>query len=178
MTGIKLIVGPSKPERDSQRLKLYRAERVLQPISRRFSSMEEVNHFATAVWTDDNVRAMFDGIEEERAQWHIHPGIKDGRGRKHAGGCYAYVTLPTWARTDHFILHELAHVLTQRICGLNAAGHGWQFCAIFHRLVQVIMGEHAAAVLKGAFVLHGVKMKPPKRRATRAAAGHQAPANP
>lgn len=158
-----------KKERDTQRRRVYKAERVLIPIARRFQTIGEVRSFVHAVWIDPNVRELFDEIHSPKALWPWPPEVKDGRGRKHAGGCADFITLPTWARTDHIILHELAHVFTQRLCGRAAAGHGWQFCQVFHRLVWVIMGENAAKVLAGSFRLHGVRMEPSQRRIRRRA---------
>jgi putative metallohydrolase (TIGR04338 family) len=166
-----------KRERDSQRQRLYKAELVLRPISRRFKTMGETQGYVMAVWTDPNVRALFDALHTSRANWGSPPKIKDGRGRKHAGGCAEYITLPKWARTEYVILHELAHVFTQRLAGKKVAGHGWQFCQIYHRLVWCIMGERAAAVLMASYEIRHIKHEAPAVPRRRAAGAYATPSH-
>lgn len=166
-----------KKERDTQRKRLYRAELVLRPGSHRFRSMRETTAFAMAVWYDPNVRALIDEEQWHLMDWSNPPRIKDGRGRRHAGGCASYITLPVWSRTDHIVLHEMAHVITQRLFGKQVAGHGWQFCKVFHLLVWVILGEKVARVLMASYEFHGIRHDPPGHLTRRAPRQDQAAAS-
>lgn len=67
----------------------------------------------------------------------IAPGVKvkDGRGRRRAGGCRAYITMPRAFRCMHITLHELAHTLTDRATGQADPWHGARWRVQYLHLV-------------------------------------------
>lgn len=62
------------------------------------------------------------------------PRIKDGRGRKRAGGCATYVTLPKWARNKVIVIHESTHSILDN--GV-IAWHGPEFMSLFIELLAI-----------------------------------------
>ncbi|UTC29781.1 hypothetical protein BAJUN_01510 [Bajunvirus bajun] len=146
-------------ERDSQRSKLYKAEGVLRSRAARLETVPDIERFIAKVIA----RAP---IQERYGRWLRTPiKVKDGRGRSNAGGHERYITMPLWSRTDHIVLHELAHTLTRRKHGLDVAGHGWQYAAIYLDLVWFGMGREAHDVLKASFKAGKVRFAEPRKRA-------------
>ncbi len=150
----------SRPPRDSQRAKVYKAERT--------------------VWNDadyrhDDIKAAIAYVERVRASELVKRyapelsrrpvEVGDGRGAARAKGGFFGISLPHWARTEFIILHELAHVAISRRHGINVAGHGWEFCDVYLRLVRTMLGVEAHDRLRDAFKAHGVRYRPKAKRA-------------
>lgn len=72
-----------------------------------------------------------------------------------ATGGWNKVTLPPWARTEHIILHEMAHSLVPDSC----ADHGPEFAATLLTLVRYAMGAEHAATLRASYKEHRVKYR-------------------
>lgn len=76
------------------------------------------------------------------------------------------MNLNRWARQKWIVIHELAHVVDYIENGrprqIYHMGHGWQFCAIYLRLVKMAFGKEAKKALRHAFQEHGVKYLQPK----------------
>lgn len=72
-----------------------------------------------------------------------------------ATGGWNRVTLPPWARTEHIILHEVAHSLVPH----DAADHGPEFAATLLTLVRYAMGAEHAATLRESYREHRVKYR-------------------
>lgn len=152
-------------ERDSQRAKVYAAERsafhsfeVAALSKPEFKSLEDCRQFLHAV---------------RRSAWYQrrYPGyppieLRPGKGARNAfARSEAWsdsITLPLWARQRWVILHELSHVLQK---DRSESAHGWQFCARYLELVYHELGEEAGDKLKAEFKSRGVKFKAPVKRA-------------
>lgn len=119
----------------------YRAEAFLQPVARRFSTMQEVRDYVmdltSSDWWIESFPAAFVSIEVETrsssARWSL--ALKDGT-------TIAIANNPRH-RTLAVILHELAHVAT-----VSADGHGPIFRSAMIKLVRREMGVYAAVELE------------------------------
>jgi putative metallohydrolase (TIGR04338 family) len=147
--------------RDSQRSKLYKAERAafgLVPEGAPEVSPEQVAAQAAAVLGSTWVREHF-----PRAPRSVE--IRPHRTAACAGT--GYVRMSPWARRNWWVLlHELAHVLIRSTPGwYGLAAHGREFAAAYLGLVRELRGEAEAKTLKLAFRAYGVKFTP-KRQLT------------
>lgn len=149
--------------RDSQRSKVYRAERELPwsifVDSREndrtedrigSGSLEEVTAFIQDVWD----WAFERGITNVAA----YPLIKDGRGTRSARGGLGYLNLPRWARGYTVTLHEITHALVMSYDS-RAPWHGREFCRVYLRLMKRWHPKRAAAskALRERFKANRVK---------------------
>lgn len=148
------------PSRDSQKQRVYRAERVA------FGTFFHVRQLGTDIPT---IQLLVDGITTSqfwrrlRARAGGTPQkvtVRQGRPGATARGGYSRVTLPDWAKTVPVLLHELAHSATP------GAAHHWPFCAAFLELVRHYMGQRHHDRLRASFRAHGVRFRP-KRRVSR-----------
>ena len=152
--------------RDSQRNKVYTAERVLMDTyGRRNLTISECQQYADKVLASAFVRRHFGTVTVN---------IEHGR-----GGGFAYrnvswfdtyyevwrygnrITLGKWARREIVVLHELAHVLAP---AWHTAAHGWEFCATYLNLVRHFLGAEAHDVLKDSFKANRVKFTKPREK--------------
>lgn len=145
-------------ERDQQKGRLYKAEKVLAPFSKRLETPEEMAKYVKKVFERATIKRRYG-----RLLYKVK--VLDGRGRRNAGGWYGGITMPKWSRTEYIVLHEIAHTLCQRQYGQSIAGHGWQYAAIYMDLVRFALGAEAGAALKASFKAHRVKFSKPKKRA-------------
>lgn len=147
-----------KRERDSQRSKVYAAERAsIQGMGRRGMTIEECQEYVNRVthtkWF----------VGRWGTGWRVK--VKHGRnGGTAYGGSWGYMTLGVWARCEPVILHELAHHIVTDTYGEYVAWHGWQFAETFLALVKHHMGAEAADALKAAYKEHNVKFRKPRKR--------------
>jgi len=129
--------------RDTQRSKVYHAERVIHHHGKQFKNMEEVDAYVirickTAFW------------KKLHGAYHIE--IKDGRGRRRACAFnWGTIALPRWARQEAIILHELAHTLVNFDNYNFTAWHGKEFAKTYLLLVKRFMGKEEHAKLKTSF---------------------------
>jgi len=141
---------PQKRPRDSQRSRLYSAERVL-------SNRDEHGQPCGSVdWTTvAEVQAFVDRVTRSR-WWKSRSRVgkivvKDGRGgmsaRAYRSRGQSVIAIPRWARTRRVVLHELSHHLTP----WTAAAHGNLFAANLVDLVRRWMGPDEAEALKESF---------------------------
>lgn len=145
--------------RDSQRAKLYAAERCAfgeewtekiedGDLAATVRYVRQVE--ASATWrkilAKSGLNPLADGLE-----------IADGRGCRAARGSRARLTLPVWARTRPVILHEMAHAATG-----DRAKHNWPFAAAYLLLVGTFMGSEARDRLKEEFRKARVRYTPPR----------------
>ncbi len=146
-----------KPPRDSQRARLYAAERVAFEAEYRVLRLETlpaVRAFLDGVLADSRFRAVYGHFSSVR--------LKDGRGTRHAYAAYDQETravlfsLPRWSRTRPIVLHELAHVASLHRHG-RIAPHGPEFAAVYIELVERHLGRIAALRLKRLFRVHRVR---------------------
>lgn len=163
------------PARDSQRAKLYAAEReAFGDAFRRLHGAGELvdaERYVRRVTSSSTWLRLATEHGQARAP---EVEVADGRGCRMARGGSGYVTLPRWARTEPVMLHELAHCLTCAtfVVRDGAAGgyelqlgarHNWPFARAYLDLVSMFLGRDAADRLKASFWKHHVKFNPPKR---------------
>ena len=154
----KITSDPFPPkERDTQRHRVYKSDTALMAIAKPLPTVEEVERYVKRVFGMKRVQAAFPSCR-------TLPEVKDGRGRRRAGGSSAMITIPLWARNEAVVLHELAHTVCQRTHGRWVAGHGWQYCAIYLTLTLHGMGREAHDVLKAAFKANRVRYTAPRKR--------------
>lgn len=129
-------------ERDNQRSKVYHWEQTyLFKLKTNTSlSLTSCEKIITDICLSRNIRM---------------PMVKDGRGRKTAGGCYRYVTLPRWARNKVIALHEVTHTILDN--GVTA-WHGPEFVALYIELLDKYKIAHKKQLTAWAKKC-GVKMK-------------------
>lgn len=151
--------------RDTQRSKVYAAEGVVakfrSPHADRlltttkvygdFGKADRVMISAAQAYVDDLLAQRW--FQSRWGQRRIEVGSKSyGRAVGYSGGP---IFLPPWARTEHTILHEVAHtLLTSR-----HAAHGPEFAATFLTLVEHRCGVEAAKALRESFAEHRVKYR-------------------
>ncbi len=139
--------------RDSQRGKVYKAERMLWEFNQNGMSIEDVREFVNKIMDSNWLEGKY-----PLAYAHGEVIVKDGRGRRKAGGCFAFITMPVWSRSKLVVLHELAHSITERECkGYAIAAHGREFCSILISLTRRWMSKDVGRRLKVAYKMCRVK---------------------
>jgi putative metallohydrolase (TIGR04338 family) len=146
-------------ERDYQKFRLYKAEHVLEDMSQRLETTQEMAAFLTKVMNSAPIQRRYAPYLRSTLT------VSDGRGRRRACGGYGRIRMPKWARTTYIVLHETAHTLTIRKYGEGTSAHGREYAAIYLDLVRFGMGKEAHAALLASFKAHKVKYRAPKRRA-------------
>ncbi len=145
--------------RDSQRSKVYKAEKVLLPLAAPLREVKDVECFIKKQMARKAITRRYPSATRATE-------VKDGRGRRHACAFGGYaISLPIWARNEAIVIHEMAHIVTNRHYGERGlASHGWQFCAVFLDLVRFIMGNEAHDALKVSFKANKVRFTKPRTR--------------
>ena len=139
--------------RDSQRSKVYKAERTLPQYRQNGMSIEDVREFVDKIMDSNWLKGKY-----PYAYGHSKVIVKDGRGRRKAGGCFTYITMPKWSRSKLVVLHELAHSITERqYVGCQVASHGREFCSILISLTRRWISKDVGRALKAAFKKYRVK---------------------
>jgi len=148
-------------ERDSQRRKLYNAEGVLAVFGdTKLPEVADMVRFTKRVWSYERVRKAWP-LAITR---YPFPVVKPGKGRRRAGGDEFGIYMPRHTRDEHITLHELAHTITRREHGNKVAGHGWQYCDIYLRLVLYVLGREAHNAFKASMKSHRVRFRKPNKR--------------
>lgn len=168
--------------RDTQRSKLYRAEReAWQVLSCPLPTISDIRQYLEKQSTRKPLQRRY-GASVNVTDWELE--IADGRGCQHArANGTQKITIPRWARTEWVVLHEWAHIIHKRLnisfvpgSGIlnygsrsfelrgPAAPHGWQFASIYLDLVHFCISEEAARALKVAFKAHNVRYRPKPTR--------------
>lgn len=145
--------------RDSQRSKLYRAERVIYDRCKKFETLDEVERYIRSILGDAWLRKEFPSM--------MYCGtfdLKDGRGRRSA--CFMALngwvefSFPRWSRNEVVIIHEVAHWIMHQECKLKNiryASHGPEFASAMSRLIHRRMGDETFRELTNSFRDHGVR---------------------
>lgn len=137
--------------RDSQRARVYKAERCLAGFGENeFGSLPN-----TQKWVDDVLAERW-----FRSRWNLRGGIRCVAGQGGAAASYGgWITFGLRARNQAVALHEIAHEIIKRdtVNGRSAAGHGSEFCAVLLYLVKQVAGAAEAAKLRASFIEHRVK---------------------
>lgn len=134
--------------RDSQRAKLYNAERIIC-AGQRFDHVNDVQTYVNKI-----TNSRWWSVNFPLAPKYIR--VRDGRGRRSA--CAErhapIIKLPRWARTEFTILHELAHITLN---GKNVPDHGREFARILLSMVGRWMGNNTKKSLRASYKEYGVK---------------------
>ncbi len=138
--------------RDSQKSKVYKAERSVQTLlsdtEYKFTSLQQCIDFVCKI---------------ECSKWYKSVGlcghnisISDGRGSSRARAyCSSNrICLPRWARNKMTILHEICHM---HYTSNFVASHGREFCKLFINAVKRWIGKEEADLLRYAYKTYGVK---------------------
>lgn len=145
-------------ERDTQRARVYKCDRILMATAAKLPTVRDMERFVKKTFASKRVQEAY-----PKAMWRALPSVSDGRGRRRACGNEYGIRMPVWARDEAVVLHELAHTITMRLGG-NEAFHGWQFCAVYLKLVLYMMGREAHDTLKAAFKANRVRFTEPRKR--------------
>lgn len=145
--------------RDSQRSRLYAAERAAFGHAIDLFSITEVERYVERVWSMKRVQGAFPNLG-------FLPRVDDGRGRRSACASDRAISVPRALRMRWVIVHELAHIIAGREFGRrNIAWHGWQFAQTYLRLARLVLGVEAETALKAQFKARRVKHKAPRSKA-------------
>jgi len=149
--------------RDSQKSKVYRAERFAEQVwdadQRRWMPMEEVQKWCKAVSRSFHFRKTIRPVESHRwSAYATDRGYRTGEyihilGRRMTERV-PIISLPKWAQSPLVVCHELAH----HAAGLDH-GHDGRFVSVYIQLVRRFVGPTEADVLKLAFRESRVKTK-------------------
>lgn len=138
---------PRKPTyrklRDSQKSKVYKAESFLK--IRQELNDEEVEEFVLSilvsdVWAEFNKHFIYD--KDQDVPLNLNP-----RAKRVATGGVNGLTLPDWAKNKGIIIHELAHVVIQRMFNYsikrdrNIQSHGKEYCFVYLYLLGHFMPD-------------------------------------
>lgn len=145
--------------RDSQRSRVYKAERHVHHLGAPLREVKDIERFIKKQLARKAITRRYPD-----ATRRVEVG--DGRGRRAACAWGDWkISIPLWARHEVVVIHELAHIVTNRHFGsYGVAAHGWQFCSVFLDLVRFIMGREAHDALKGSFKKYRVKFSKPRAR--------------
>lgn len=160
-------------KRDTQRSKVYKAEKEAfrdhAKASERLETVEDMEKYVKYVFGLKRVRDAFPNAmpvgDSVFCGWRL-PNVRDGRGRRCAGGDVRGITMPVWSRSKWIVLHELAHTISLRI-HRGIAAHGWEYCATYLLLVRYALGVEAHDLLKEQFKAHRVRFRAPRKRVYR-----------
>jgi len=149
-------------ERDSQKQKVYNAEKEVRPLLCEPELSElEILRLVDRVWNSKRVKSAFPKAAKRQS-----PDVTfRNTSNAFAVGC-SRINLPRgWARRRLIVLHELAHIITNIEYGTAVASHGWQFCETFLKLTLYISGREAHDLLKGKLKAARVRVKEPRKNA-------------
>lgn len=159
--------------RDFQRSKVYAAEsmaeqrmdgevdrEVVEKLSERLESVREMQSWVDEITDSEWFRSYLIPASEEKMSDHITPrhrhyriNVKDGRGRRRAGGCSSgFITMPHWSRKRLVVLHEVAHVIVR-----TKPWHGKAFVRCVLDLVHEFLGPDEADHLRECYDAKKVK---------------------
>lgn len=145
--------------RDTQRSKVYKAERVLRQFAKPLPKVADVERFVKKQMARKAITNRYPRATRVTK-------VKDGRGRRAACAWAGHtISIPLWARNDAIVLHEMAHIIVNReFWNVDYASHGWRFASVFLDLVRFVMGRDAHDALKASFKEHGVKFNKPRAK--------------
>ena len=149
--------------RDNHRSRVYKADdhaikRGL-PAAERLDTVPEIREWVWEITSSEWWRKYL--LPGTRRAWldyrtpaDVHPAIrvKDGRGRRSAGGSFdaGFITIPKYSRNRHIVLHELAHTIIE----FRFAAHGPEFCRVLLDLTHEFLGPESAERLRYAYDLY------------------------
>lgn len=165
-------------KRDSQRSKVYAAERVIEKGVRGGSvrgrydltpggevvwftpmSIEECQAMVDKVLASPYTARKFPKRIDNLRRHGIHVEYGKGGGQANIGYDGPVIRLGVWARQPSIILHEMAHLLV----GLHHQ-HDHEFAAGMLTLVRFFMGAEEGDKLKASYRDHKVRFRPKRTR--------------
>ncbi len=116
------------------------------PLQRRFGDIASVRDYVASV--HEQVQAHFADI--------ACPNVRARKGTTQAHYEFSTATIAVpvndqWALRESVILHEWAHHLTAFTCASPVQAHGREFVANMVALVEIILGESAALLLRAGY---------------------------
>lgn len=155
--------------RDSQRQKVYDAERCVQRNATKADAMTiaECQAMVDKILASTYVRRHYERAEKIVTRYgtvKVVPGRNGGMARgfdvyydggRHVGG--PVIALGIWARQEFVVIHEVAH----HLAGLHER-HGWRFVACELDLVRHFLGADVHDRLKASFRKHRVRFTAPR----------------
>lgn len=138
--------------RDSQQLKVYRAEKMAQHLL--------LGDYWTQTMTEIAVLELIEAAINHPsvvARWGDHPvtvSFPDRGTTAWSERSTGRIHLPPGTRNPLTVLHEVAHLLAP---AKKDSDHGAGFVAIYRYLVRLVLGDDTARVLDAAFVSLRVK---------------------
>ena len=134
-------------ERDSQRSRVYKAEKEI-PHGRVFNSVKEIQDFCDRMTSSKWWQATYPNI--------LKINVGDGRRRSSASGVRSgntiKIAMPKFSRNELIVIHEVVH-------GLKKAGEAWhgkEYCGEYLKVVRHFMGVASSKALLDAFDRNGV----------------------
>ena len=155
---------PSRRPRDSQRSRLYHAERQHSRFAHpRWQGGRRVSTAPDALPTIAECQAYITKIT--RSAWfRRHFGtyliaVDNSQGKGGACASRSRIYMSEYYRFPLMLLHELAHCLTWRY-----ADHGREYAQVYLRLVTRWLGREAGRELRALFRKERVRYTPPRKR--------------
>jgi len=142
--------GEDMKQRDNQKARVYKAERILQDHKSSMKPMTigECQKFVNRVLARKAIIKIY-------GKRYI--AVEKGKGGGRASGS-AYsgrvITLGVWARQPVVILHEIAH----HLAGLDAE-HGPHYASVMLKLVRSVLGKEAYETLLGSYAYNRVRVE-------------------
>lgn len=131
--------------RDSQRVRLYRAEGLVD-AGRRLPTVERMQ-----AWVDGLAATEWFVARWGERSFEVRPGF--GHRRATADHATGVLQMPKWARSELVLLHEIAHCLTP----MTFASHGPEYAGVLLALTRRGMGPGTAQRLEDAFAAERVR---------------------
>ena len=145
--------------RDFQRARVYRAEDYIDESRYMIlSSIQDCIDYASRIWEDPIFRARFPKSSKARI-----PTIKASKSECQANAYWPpheKITIPLRLLYDYWVLHELAHIITEREHETDdetRIKHGPEWCDTMLWLVEKYIGKKMAIDLCEAFLIEGVR---------------------
>lgn len=150
--------GRSKKQADTQKKKLYRAEKeAFAGYQSPERTIAEVDLFYKRILAHKYLRRQY-----RKASLPLR--VVAGSGN-HCKDNYQEIMLTIWGRNNEWVLlHELAHALDDKAWKTDTRGHGRRFAHIYVDLVRHVMGREWSDKLKDSFRKHGVRYNQPRTR--------------
>lgn len=146
----------SADETDVRTVEVF-GSRLTLPIERRFASLDSIESYFQQVTALNWVRANW-----SRAAVPIRVRARRGFSAAHYDSATGTVAIPMgpdrWALRELVLLHELAHHLDD--LADRRADHGPEFCGRLLELVDGVVGNEVAFLLRICFLETGVPLNP------------------
>jgi hypothetical protein len=139
--------------RDSQKTKLYRAEREAfrespgRDVRTPARYEARLRAITTSKWMRSNFKCCPLEVPVEYSDTMMGANASAWR-----------IRTGTYSMTEWVLIHELAHVIHQRMVRWDTAGHGRQYAELYLKLVRRFMGADAYKRLRTSFRKHKVKV--------------------